>query len=350
VRREEARSPQHRVDRIRAFREELAETERELGPVIDPARRAELEQYHATTIDGLHRAFEVDASDTERQLSLGMRVVSLLGAFALCAAVFLFFYRYWGRMTVPLQIGLLVTGPVLGLGLTEFAARRERTHYFAWLAGLVTCASLVLALEALGRIYGLPASPWRYLGWGGFGWLLAFGYRFRLVLAAAVVSLTVFLLGIIVQLSGAHWVGFLARPEGYALAGLGWLAAAEQPRLIPPDLASPVRLTGAVITFAALLALGADGNLSFLPLAREPSELLYDLVAIALAAAGVWLGIRRGWADLRLASTGFLVVLLIVKAFDWWWEWMPREFFFLILGLLALAILVVLRRARKRLL
>jgi hypothetical protein len=27
---------------------------------------------------------------------------------------------------------------------------------------------------------------------------------------------------------------------------------------------------------------------------------------------------------------------------------MPREFFFLILGLLALAILVVLRRARKR--
>lgn len=341
--------PQRRVDRIRGFREELGEAERELGPVIDPARRAELEQYHAATIDRLHRAFEVDASEAERQLSLGMRVVSLLGAFALCAAVFLFFYRYWGRMTVPLQTGLLVVGPLLGLGLTEFAARRERTLYFASLAGLVTCASLVLALEAFGRIYSLPASPWRYLGWGGFGWLLAFGYRFRLVLAGAMVSLTIFVLGFLTQLSGAYWAGFLARPEGYAIAGLGWLAAAQQPRLIPPALAAPVRLTGALITFVALLALGLDGNLTFLPLAREPAELLYDLVAIALAAAGVWLGIRRGWADLRLASTGFLVVLLIVKAFDWWWKWMPRELFFLLLGLLALAMLVVLRRARTRL-
>ena len=46
---------------------------------------------------------------------------------------------------------------------------------------------------------------------------------------------------------------------------------------------------------------------------------------------------------------GTALVLLIVKAFDWWWEWLPREFFFLILGLLALGILVVLRRARRRL-
>lgn len=341
--------PQRRVDRIRAFREELAETERELGPVIDPARRAELEQYHSGTIDRLHRAFEVDASDTERQLSLGMRVVSLLGAFALCAAVFLFFYRYWGRMTVPLQTGLLVIGPPLGLGLTEFAARRERTLYFAWLAGLVTCASLVLASEALGRIYGLPASPWRYLGWGGFGWLLAFGYRFRLVMAAAVVSFTIFVLGIITQLSGAYWVGFLTRPEGYAIAGLCWVALAQEPRLVPADLASPVRLAGAIMTFLALLALGLDGSLTLLPVARKGAEFIYDVVALGVGAAGIWLGIRRGWADLRLATTAFVVVLLIVKAFDWWWEWLPREFFFLILGLLALGILVVLRRARRRL-
>ena len=43
-----------------------------------------------------------------------------------------------------------------------------------------------------------------------------------------------------------------------------------------------------------------------------------------------------------------LVVLLVVKAFDWWWEWLPRELFFLILGLLALAVMTALRRLRVR--
>jgi uncharacterized membrane protein len=98
-----------------------------------------------------------------------------------------------------------------------------------------------------------------------------------------------------------------------------------------------------------LLTLGLNGNLSLVPLGRRVLESIYDAVALGAGAAGIGLGIRRGWAETRLVSTGFVILLLVVKAFDWWWEWLPRELFFLVLGLMAVGILVALRRLRARL-
>jgi uncharacterized membrane protein len=341
---------QHRVDRIQAFHAELAEVESEIGPLLDGAGRERLTAHHASLLGRLKGDFDIDATEAERQVSLGMRVASLLGAFAFCAAVFLFFYRHWGRIPFPVQIGLLALGPVLSLALTDIAARRERNRYFAWLAGLVACASFVLALEAAGRILSLPHSPWRYLAWAGFGAVLAWSYRFRLVLAAAVVSFSIFLLGSLTALTGAWWVGFLSRPEGIAASGVGWVALTVlRPQLLAPDFAATVRLTGAIMAFLALFVLGIDGNLSLIPFDGEAVEAVYDVLALALAGVGIWLGIQRGWTELRLVSTAFAVLLLIVKAFDWWWDWLPRELFFLALGLLAVGIMVALRRYRARL-
>jgi hypothetical protein len=39
---------------------------------------------------------------------------------------------------------------------------------------------------------------------------------------------------------------------------------------------------------------------------------------------------------------------MYVKAFDWWWRWMPRWVFFLVLGGMAIAVLVLLRALRAR--
>ena len=343
-------SPQQRVDRIHAFHAELAEVEAEVGPLLDQAGRERLTAHHAALLGRLKGDYDIDATEAERQLSLGMRVASLLGAFAFCAAVFLFFYRHWGRILFPVQIGLLAAGPVVGLLLTDYAARREQSRYFAWLAGLVTCASFVLALEAAGRILSLPASPWRYLAWAGFAGVLAFSYRFRVVLAAGVVSFSIFLLGSLTALTGAWWAGFLSRPEGMAALGVAWVALPLlRPGLLTPDFAATVRLTGAIMAYLGLFVLGINGSLSLIPFAREALEAGYDVIALGLGAAGIWLGIQRGWTELRLTSTAFLVLLLIVKAFDWWWDWLPRELFFLALGLLALGILALLQRYRARL-
>ena len=46
-------------------------------------------------------------------------------------------------------------------------------------------------------------------------------------------------------------------------------------------------------------------------------------------------------------ATLFLVIFVFAKCFDWWWDWMPRYLFFLVLGGLAVAVLVILGRVRS---
>ena len=61
------------------------------------------------------------------------------------------------------------------------------------------------------------------------------------------------------------------------------------------------------------------------------------------------LGIVRRWPETVYLSTGALVVYLVAKYSDWWWDALPRWLFFLLLGLFALALLWVFRRLRVRL-
>jgi hypothetical protein len=42
----------------------------------------------------------------------------------------------------------------------------------------------------------------------------------------------------------------------------------------------------------------------------------------------------------------FFVLYLYTKLFDWWWDWMPKYLFFLLLGLIAIGMLVFLKRLR----
>jgi len=41
------------------------------------------------------------------------------------------------------------------------------------------------------------------------------------------------------------------------------------------------------------------------------------------------------------------VLYLIARFFDWWWDWMPRWLFFLVIGALAVSMLLALRRLRS---
>ena len=43
----------------------------------------------------------------------------------------------------------------------------------------------------------------------------------------------------------------------------------------------------------------------------------------------------------------FFVIFLYTKFFDWWWATMPKWLFFLVLGLAAILILLVLKRLRR---
>ena len=98
---------QARADQIGAFREELARLEVELGGVIDTAQRDQISAHHDALLADFARQFDVATTESDRQLALGLRFASFLGALAICIAVVLFVERFWGGLTTGVQVGLL---------------------------------------------------------------------------------------------------------------------------------------------------------------------------------------------------------------------------------------------------
>ena len=86
------RDAQRRADRLRIFRQELAELERQQVLALTDEQRARLEPFLEKTLGDLAAQYDIDTTESQKQLSLGMRIISALGGLALCAAVFLFFY------------------------------------------------------------------------------------------------------------------------------------------------------------------------------------------------------------------------------------------------------------------
>jgi uncharacterized membrane protein len=150
---------QARLDRIRAFAAELEAVEREGVAALDEGQRRAIAEYHRTLATDLTSRFDVDRDEGQRRMSIGMRIASLVGAIALCAAVFLFFYRIWGWLSTPAQVALLVLAPLAAIAATEAAHRFDRGRHFVFIAALIACACFVLNVMMIGRIFAMTESP-----------------------------------------------------------------------------------------------------------------------------------------------------------------------------------------------
>jgi len=339
---------QRRADRIRAFQEELAEAESTLGPLLAGESRDRLSTYHESTLTRLAAEWDVDRTAGEQQLSLGMRVASLVGAIALTAAVFLYFYRIWGAIPTAAQLVMVTALPLAALWLTEFAARRERTHYFATIAAILASASFMLAVTVIGGIYNMPSSPMALIPWGAFTLALGLGFRFPLLTLAGALALTVGIAGLPLSLLGMSWTPDNGRFERYVVAGKLAMAAPVlwRGRLAFED-AESIRLAGLLVAAMAVIACSSSGDLSLLPFSRGVTEGIYDVAGFVGGAAALWIGLRNGWRWTARAAGGFLVLFTYTKAFDWWWELLPNYLFFLVLAAIAILALVVLRQIRQ---
>jgi uncharacterized membrane protein len=340
--REEA---QARADRIRAFREELRDLEAGGVVSLPPDVGARIQGHQDELLESLAGRFDVDRTDAEKRLSLGMRVASLLGAIALSFALFFFFYRFWGVIPTPAQVALLVAAPILGVFGTEIAARKEKTLYVAGIVSLVAVASFGLTLVMLGDLFNMGPSPDAFLAWGLFAGLLAYAYGMRLLLLVAIVAVTVFLSGRVGGWGGGYWGNFMVRPESLLLSGALLLAIPGAARhRSHPSFPEIYRAVGLFAILVPLVVLASVGHLSWIDLPPSTVEIFYQIVGFALGAVTVWAGVRRRWAETTFLGTLFLVVLLYVKFFEWWWDWMPKWLFFLVLGSVAVGILILLRR------
>jgi uncharacterized membrane protein len=339
---------QQRVDQIKRFDAELTILTREKVLHLAPDQLTAVAAYHQQLLAELATTYDVDTSNREKQLSLGMKIASFLGALGLAASIFFLFYQFWGRFSTPLQIVILVAAPLLGLTATMLTSQREKTGYFTKLLGLVTFACFVLNLVMFGQMFNITPSPKAFLVWALFALLLAYASNTRLLLAAGILCLAGYLSAQMGTWSGCYWLHFGERPENFLPAALLLFLA--------PTIFCHHRFSGfqtiyrvfaMLLAFIPLLILANWGAISYLDLAADTVEVLYQIAGFTLSGAAIWLGIRRNWPEVVNTGNVFFTIFLYTKFYDWWWQWLPKYLFFLIIGLTAILMLLILKRLRS---
>ncbi len=343
------REAQQRVDRIHAFRRQLEDFTQEGALELSGEQRARLDAHIDRTLDSLAAQFDVDINESQKRLSLGMRIVSTLGGLAFCGALFLFFYRYWGYFTTPVQLLILAAVPILALVLLQFVAQHDKTSYYTGLVAAVALASFILNLYVLGVLFNITPSPASFLAWGVLALILAYAHSLRLLLAAGLVLILFFCAAILTAWSGGYWLACVERPETFLLTGIGITALPfllrHRKRI---DFPSLYWLIGLSAVFLSLWLLGYAGRLSYLPLTVKATEVIYRITEFAATGLTIGLGIRANRLGIVNLGSAFFAVYLFNQFFSWWWDWMPKYLFFLIIGSIALLLLVVFQKLRTR--
>jgi uncharacterized membrane protein len=338
---------QRRVERIHAFQQQLEELIRDGVLSLSGEQRERLDSHLNKALAELAERFDVDVSESQKQISLGMRILSALGGLALCAALILFFYRFWGMMATPLQVGVLVGAPVLAVVAMELVARREKTLYFAGLIGLIVMGSFILNLTVLGSLFNVVPSPNAFLAWGLLALILAYTYRLRIPLLIGLVSLLIYVAASFTALSGAYSLDFLQRPENFLPGGLLLVAV---PLVVrhrkQAGFPAVYRMVGLSCFFIALEFLVHAGDLSYLPFARGAIETAYRILGFAAAGATIWLGIRHNLVPIVNLGSLFFAIYIFDRLISSWWDWMPKYLFFLIIGVTAIVLLALFRKLR----
>ncbi len=339
-----------RADQIRTFNTEL-EALAAAGIELDAETQERIRAHQ----------LEFLAADPDERLSLGMRLASFVGAVALSCAVFFLFYRFWGALTVTAQVALLVAGPLLLVGVTHQLHRWERTGYFATLAALAAFAAFVLDLGALGTIFNLAPTPHAFLAWGLFGLILGWSYGLRLPHFAGLVALGLWITACPGWLRAEELPDLFGRGEALSVAGAFYLAAPwaytkwqarAQAAPLTPALPWPVdlRIVGMIGLFVGLFILSVEGRQSWLSFDHGTIEGIYQLIGFLVAGGVIAWGVRDRHTELANGGMIFLTALCLLKATDWWWDWLPHWLFFLILAGFAIGVMVALKRVRTAML
>lgn len=343
------RQAQESADRIRLLRQELSTPELLQVLALTPDQQTRFDQWSSARLAELARQFDIDTSASQKRISWGMRIASTLGAVAICAAVVLFFARYWGYFDTSAQIAILVAVPLLALAAAEFAAARERTLYFTGLLALLAFASFVMNLAVVGNIFNIVSTERALLAWGLFALLLAYRYGLRLQLALGLLLCIGYGAGLVTAQLGYRWFDFGERPELVALLALliFWAPfAIRHPR--QRDFPPIYRLVGAVVFFLSVVSLADWGRPSYLPFNHENIERFYEFVGLLASAGAIWLGISRQWNNVVNTSATAFVIFLFTRLYHWWWNWMPKYLFFAVIGALGIALMLAFKRLHRR--
>ncbi|MDB5766740.1 MAG: rane protein [Collimonas fungivorans] len=338
---------QRRADEINVFRQELERLQQDGVLALTKEQQHAVSSHHQALLAEFSRTFDIDRNVPSRQLSIGMRIASFLGALALAASIFFLFYQFWGALTTPVQVAILVLAPLGTFLGTMWVQKRDSTGYFAKLAAMVSFACFVLDLTMLGQIFNITPSDNALIVWAAFALLLAYTCQLRLLLAAGIICLIGFVAARTGTWSGMYWLDFGERPENFFPAAIVLF--------LIPQFVSHLRFTGFAMLyrvfallslFLPMLVLADWGGSSYLDIDADFIRHGYQVAGFLFSAGAIWLGIRRHWPEVVNTGVAFFVIFLFTKFYDWWWESMPKYLFFLVLGLTAVLTLVILKRLR----
>lgn len=277
-------------------------------------------------------------------MSVGMRLASGFGAATLTAAVVSFLYQVWGAIPTPGQVGLLTAGPLVATGAMIVAGTLERTRYIAAVLAVVACGALVTQTVLLGEIFNLRSSPHPLLLWGVFAAAIGVPWRFVLPCALGVLSLVCYVAALTFWVSGFPWTMAIERPEPLMIAAAALMPVASR---APQELVPGVRAVLLILILGPVLVLSAFAQPSLLPWTSSTIRIAYQIVGALAALVVLVAGVRRSLDDVILIGGLFAGVFLLTRFVDWWWDWMPRYLFFLILAAVALAWIWGLRVLRR---
>jgi len=343
---------QQRADEIAIFRAELARLADEGALQLDAAQAQAVQAHHDALLASFAGRFDIDRNVQARQLSLGMRVASFLGALALAASVFFLFYQFWGHFGETAQVAILLGAALASLGLTAAIQTRDASGYFTKLAAMVAFACFVLNLVMLGQIFNITPTDRALIPWGALAFLLAYAFDLRLLLAAGICCVIAFTAARVGEWGGIYWLHAGERPENFfPVAALLFAVPAVFAHRRQSGFASIYRIFGLLCVLVPMLVLGHWGWGSYLAdydgMTTRAIEGGYEVAGFLASALAIWIGARRQWPDAINTGVTFFVIFLYTKFFDWWWEAMPKYLFFLVLGLAAILILLVLKRLRR---
>ena len=340
---------QKRADQILTFREELSTLESEQVFSLSQDQHAAIRLYHDGLLQRFSQDQDIDTTNEQKKLSLGMQIASLIGALALAVSVFFLFFQYWGAFSTVQQITILIIAPIVMFVACLLVADRESTGYFSKILALITFACFVLNVAVLGQIYNITPSDNAFIVWGVLAFLLAYRCNVRLLLVAGIICIGGFLSARMGAWSGFYWIHFGQRPENFLPVAVSlfvlpfWLV--ETHRRFTGFL-TIYRVFGLITFFIPVLILSYNGSASYWPMSSHAIEALYQVIGFVTAASLIAFGIKRGLNDVVNTANTFFIIFLYTKVYDWWWQLMPKYLFFLLVGLSALLILFVFKRLR----
>jgi len=338
---------QSRADQVRVFQRELQQLQAEGVLALDEAQQSALRNHHSRLLAELGAGFDIDRDLRSKELSLGMRIASFLGALAMAASVAYLFWQFWGRFDTPAQVAIVLSASFASFLATMALHARDASGYFTKLAALVSFACLVLDTTLLGDVLNITPSDRALLAWAAFALLLAYSCELRLLLVAGIACIVAYTAARMGTWSGMYWLDFGERPENFLPVAVALFLV---PQLFDharfDGFAATWRISGLLCFLLPVLLLSNWGESSYIHGDPEHIESFYQVFGFVASGLATWLGVRRGWQHVTNTGVTFFVVFLYTKFYDWWWDLMPKYLFFLVLALVAILMLSVMRRLR----